>query len=66
MLDQYDEKGVKICSACKQDSRYAEITVSPGQIKDTAYLDAGLEYQARQRILSKLGDSDLTVGRVSG
>ena len=66
MLDQYDEKGVKICSACKQDSRYAEIMVSPGQIKDTAYLDAGLEYQARQRILSKLGDSDLTVGTTLG
>lgn len=66
MLDQYDEQGKKICTACKQDTRYAEMTVSPGDIKSTAYLDAGLEYQARQRILSKLGDSDLTVGTTLG
>lgn len=66
MLDEFDEFGKKICSGCKQDTRYAETLVDPGQIKDTAYLDAGLEYQARSRILGTLVNGDLTTGVTLG
>lgn len=66
MLDEYDQFGKKICSACKQDTRSAEMLVDPGQIQNTAYLDAGLEYQARSRILGKLVDGDLTTGVTLG
>lgn len=66
MLDEYDQFGKKICSQCKQDTRSAEMLVDPGQIQNTAYLNAGLEYQARQRILGNLVDGDLAMGETLG
>lgn len=65
-LNEYDENGKLICTACKTDGRYGFTIIMPDAARNTDSYDAGIEYDARRRILGKLTEGELSVGTTLG